>query len=197
MSIVQGTNLTILVKPELSSSPVTGLDNTGFTVMAWWQGLSAFQAINLDAEDVVEISPGHYSIALDGVTAALGILFLQISGAFDLIEKEFEVIPTPINTIPDPSLCVISGNVLDIGGNPGGKSNEIIFRPVSFPKEQDGSLISADSVITFPDVQGNFSVSLIRGQEVTVQVSNTGLRVQFTVPDQETANLVDVIPPIS
>lgn len=197
MSIIQGSPLETIVKAELSGVPVTGLADTDFAVNAWWAGLTALSLISLAPEDVVEIGNGLYAIKTAGVTTVQGELYLEFSGAsFDNVNKTFTVIPAPISSLVSPELCIVSGNIVDVGGAPG-KGQVVRFRPSSFPSEENGAIITSDAVETTPDVLGNFSVALVRNQTLTVEITKTGIRVNIEIPDQETANLIDLLPPLN
>lgn len=197
MSIIQGSSLEILVRAFASGVPVTGLVDTDFLTKAWWPGRVDLLNIIPQPEDLVEIGSGLYAIKVPGVTTVQGELSLTVAGTlFDDVEKNFTIIPAPISSLLSPELCVVSGNIVDVGGA-AGKGQTIRLRPSSFPSEENGSIITSDAIETTPDFLGNFSLPLVRNQTLTIEITRTGIRVQITIPDQETANLIDLLPPLS
>ena len=69
--------------------------------------------------------------------------------------------------------------------------------PLVHPDGDAGpSLIDGSLLRTTPDAFGNFSVVLLRGKKVIVEIERSGIKQTITVPEQATANLVDLLPPI-
>lgn len=188
-----------LIYLELAATPVTGALLEDMLVRKWAPGDTAFLPISSANMTLTELTDGYYSLLIeaDDIWQAFGEHVLQIQGAaFDNLERKIDVIAPPLNAFVQPNKCIVSGNVLDIGGQPGIGQN-IRFSPVGVPATSGQSLLTSDKLNTVPDAMGNFSVSLIRGQTVVVELERTGIRNQIVVPDQETALLLDLLPPIS
>jgi hypothetical protein len=187
-----------LIYLELAASPVVGALITDLTVQKWAPGEAAFLPIIAANMTLTELSGGYYSLLIEAedIWQAFGEHVLQIQGvAFDNIERRIDVVAPPLNAFVEPELCIVSGNIVDIGGNPGMNQN-LRFNPVGVPAQSGQSLLTSDKIQTVPDALGNFSVKLIRGQTVVVELERTGIRHQIVVPDQETALILDLLPPI-
>jgi len=199
--ILQGSRIETLVELFDGASPALSLDETDFVVKTWKGGETAFTTVVLAAADVVELGEGFYALKMPAaLTSVLGEIFIRISSEgtnpFSLVSKDFIVSPVPLASVTSPETCVVSGNIVDIGGKPG-QGQEVVVRPVTFPVTEGSSIITSDPVRTNPDAAGNFSVVLIRNQTVIIEVTRTGVRNQIIVPDQETADLLDLLPPIT
>jgi hypothetical protein len=94
-----------------------------------------------------------------------------------------------------PAICVVSGNVCDIGGSPT-PGVEIIFRPIKLPAVKTGNLIVGSPIRTIPDAYGAFSISMVQGMGATVEIEQAGLKAQIMIPATATANLIDLLPVI-
>lgn len=95
-----------------------------------------------------------------------------------------------------PETCIISGSISDIAGR-GPKDTEIQFHVVHIPTRKNNSLITGKPITTVPDINGNFTIALVKGTTVMCTIPNTGIKNQFKVPEQDTANLIDLLPEIS
>jgi hypothetical protein len=115
------------------------------------------------------------------------------AGLFNQVFGEFDVDPQPVSFLTPPDLCVVTGNITDIGGKPG-IHRTVSFRPPEFPVIVGTTVVDADKVYTNPDYMGNFSVALIQGQTVLVEIDRTGIYTQITIPMAPTANLTDLLP---
>lgn len=180
---------------------VTGVAYDEVILKRWKPGLLDFEDRTFIQEEWDEIGNGYYIVKFrDDPTDwdVIGNYLLRFTGnSFEEVVKEVSVIAPPLNAVTKPSQCIITGNIVDIGGNPG-KGQQIRIRPVDFPSQsQDTHLLTSDEVLTIPDAEGNFSVALIREQKVVFEISRTGIRNQITVPDQQTADILDLLPPIS
>jgi hypothetical protein len=192
-------NIEILIKAVSSGTPVIGLIAEDFTIQKWKPGIEELELIPLLEEEIIEISDGYYILKFtedDTLWNTLGEHFMKITGSFDTIEKTVDVIIPPINGEVLPEKCIISGNVMDLGGNPA-INKTVSFRPVDFPVSYAGvSVLTSDRINTTPDVYGNFSVALLRGQTVLVEIEHTGIKNQIIIPEQPSAVLLDLLPPI-
>jgi len=192
---LQGSARDKVLYLTLSESPVTGILYGAVTVAYKKQGAASLSTKVLAAEDWVELGSGFYTLKFsEAELDTIGPFFYKVSGTgFDMQFGEIEVEPVPIAMNVAPSKCLVTGNVVDIGGAP--TRTTVLVRPVDFPVISGPSALSADPVQSFTDALGNFSVELIRGQVVIFEVERTGIRNQVTIPDQETAQLVDLLPP--
>jgi hypothetical protein len=198
--VYQGSrNVEILIQAVSSGAPVTGLEIGDFTIKKWGPGGTSIDPIVLEEEALLELSNGYYVLTFEdsSLWASVGEHFITITGAFDPIQKYIDVLLSPINPELNTEECVIIGNVLDLGGGPAiGK--RVSFRPADFPVAHgSSSIIVSDKIYTMPDAYGNFSVALLRGKTVIVEIENSGIRNQIEVPDQPSAVLLDLLPPIS
>ena len=109
--------------------------------------------------------------------------------------EKFDIEPAPLGGDAQAPVCIVTGNLVDIGGDPS-HSCQVVFRPQYVPGVAGYSLISADLIRTYPDAFGNFSVKLLRSSQVLVEIAGAGIKNLITVPDAPTANLIDLLPPI-
>lgn len=197
MNVYQGQALTIFLQLKLAGVPVPGLLFSDIVLNWWKQGLTNVPVRPLVEEEWVDLGGGYYTLTLpEEDMDQLGALYLSVSGSgFDPVEKEYLVEPAPISFLASPTTCIVSGNSLDLAGRLlSGK--QVIFRPVDAPNAVGPSIVNFDRIITFTDVMGNFSVNLLRGAKAIVEIPEAGLRHQIEVPDQSTALLLDLLPPI-
>jgi len=199
MNVRQGGDFELIFRLlDNTQTAVTGKIFSDVSAEFWKPGLTSLTARAILEEEFLEIGNGYYSLKLSGQNDlnTLGIYFLRLSGTgFETVEKELILEVPPVGIDPNPAVCTVSGSILDIGGEAGG-GQQVTFRGVDFPIVSGASLITSDAVRTLPDAQGNFSVKLLRNRVVLIEVDRTGVRNQITIPDQETALVVDLLPPI-
>lgn len=197
MGVRQSSTHEVNLFLSLTGNPVTGLVNTDLTVDVKKQGESAFTNKVLAAEDLVEISDGFYSLVFSSSdTDTIGEVLFRASGAgFDNFEfDKFLVVSVPVGVDQIPAdTCLIQGNVRDIGGNPA-VDHRVSVRPASTPVQSGDTILSTITTIAHTDNLGNFNVALLRNQIALIEVNQTGVKFQFTVPDQVSALLVDLLP---
>jgi len=197
--IFQGSVLPYPIRLTLSGSPVTGVLAAAVTIQLLRAGDSAFTAVTLtEGTNWSEIGLGYYYLTLSALNlSALGPLVLLISGTgFDSQQIQLSVDPVPLALMAAPGVCVVSGNIIDIGGQPGDPAlMQVTFKPVTLPSQVGGtSLVTANLVKTIPDANGNFSVSLLQGQVVVVEIARAGIRNQITIPMQSSAAILSLLP---
>jgi hypothetical protein len=104
----------------------------------------------------------------------------------------YRIVPVP----DDANICRIWGRVTDLGLTVEWVERvEVLFEAV-LPEAAgpDPSVITRREVVVKPDyLTGEFTADLARGAEVRVVIQEAGLDQEFTVPDQPTAQLVDLI----
>jgi hypothetical protein len=177
--------------------PAAGIEHTDLTLKYWKTGFTSLSEYTLTANDWLEIGDGNYVLKLPPTLLdTLGFFWFQLSGLLiQNYEAQYQVVPTPINYTVNPSICVVSANLIDITGEPAGQE-EISFRIAKIPKSSGGALINVKRITARPDAFGNFSVQLIRGSEVVVEIPKAGINNKFTVPEQTSALLLDLLPPL-
>jgi hypothetical protein len=121
-------------------------------------------------------------------TFAVAAISFAATGAFD-------VDPAPLYVDPTGPTCLVTGNLVDIGGDPL-TYNPIRLRPRNVPGVAGQSIIASGHITASTDANGNFSVRLLRSAIVLVEIENAGIRHIITVPDTSTANMIDLLPPI-
>lgn len=195
---IQGRTWESNITLDLAGVPVTGVAYNQVTVKYRKTGTYTLDTKTLAVTDWVEIGNGFYVIKWTASEMnSVGPFLVQITGAtFDPYVEEFEVAPYPIGSIILPSTCVVVGNIVDLGARPDSRQR-IKFRNVKYPAAYGGAVLSGAFIDTMPDVFGAFSVALIRGSTVIVEIEGAGLKQQFVVPDQDSANLLDLLPPIN
>lgn len=129
-------------------------------------------------------------------TDTVGTLMVSITTPTGGLTKELEVLPAPVTPVGIPGTCVVSGNIIDIGGSPSSQQ-PIMFRIAKNPATLGGAFVAGARLITMPDAYGSFSVALLRNAKVIVEIEGAGIRQQIVVPDASTANLIDLLPPIT
>lgn len=186
------------VRLLLSGVPVTGVIFGDVTVSYRRAGDTTMQSKLLTADDWVEIENGYYALKWNTSDMAnVGPFLFQVTGGtFDPVVAEFDVVPAPIEALAGPEVCLITGNIVDLGGVPG-VQDDVIFRLAKRPSAVSGSFVLSDVVRTTPNVYGTFTVALVRGVQVIVAIERVGIRHQVTVPDQAQAQLIDILPPIN
>jgi hypothetical protein len=182
----------------MGGTPVPLVPYTGIVVKFCRSGDTGFTVKTLSAADWVEIGNGYYFLNwAPAQMSELGAFLYTVTGvAFNnLVSGSFEVDPVPLPLLIPPDTCIVTGSIVDIGGNPG-KGQNIIFRPIDYPMSEGNSLVAADPVQTVPDILGNFQVALIQGKTILVQIDRTGINFQIVVPAAPSATLLSLLPPI-
>ena len=190
----QNQSTEVIVKATLGGVPVTGLLSSNFTLKYWKNGASSFTVFTTT---ITEIGYGNYKILIPSTLVdTLGDWLLRVEGSlFDTFELKYSVESAPTSILASPSLCIVSGNIIDIGGE-ASLNKAITCRIVNVPKKSGTSLVSVDRLSTVPDALGNFSFALIRGITVVIEIPSTGIRQQILVPNASSAQLIDLLPPI-
>ena len=197
--IFQGSTQVYPIRLTLSGTPVTGIVASVVTAKVLRTGDTAFAVKSLtQSVNWVEVGLGFYHLTLSPADlSALGPFVLLLSGTgFDSQVVQIDVNPVPLAITPAPGICVVSGNLIDIGGQPGDPAlMQITFKPVTIPSQVGGtSIVSANITKTIPDALGNFSVSLLQGQVVIVEIPRAGIRNQITIPLQSSATILSLLP---
>ena len=144
-----------------------------------------------------DLGGGYYSLLyteadLDTVGELFAIIDIPSLGVG--VWDNFDVDPVPFHLDNDSPVCVVSGSIVDIGGE--SQPTGIDFRPRTIPVIAGRSLVSANLIHTTTDAYGNFSVKLLRRAKVLVEIESAGIRYLIDVPDLPSASLIDLLPPI-
>jgi hypothetical protein len=185
----------------LAGVPVTGVLFSAVTVTVRPPLGTAFVPKVMTALNWMELGAGIYVLTFSPADMALPGEFVYgvAGGAFDFQWGSINVIPPPPAIIATPPVCVITGNVIDLEGRSfwDAQALTVTFRPVQMPQQSGNtSLITSRPIVTTTDAYGNFSVPLLQGSTVLVEVAALGLRQQFVVPALTTATLLSLLPPI-
>lgn len=195
--IHQGQDFEVIVRLMSGGSPVLGVVVGNVTMNIWKTGMGDFVIRPISPLEWTELSNGYYTIKFNSDDSnTLGVFFFTLSGSFDLFTKELSIDPAQINQVLVDDVCIVFGNIVDIGGNPESRT-PVYFRPVAGPHVVSTSLINSAPINMSPDAYGNFSVRLLRNQTVVVSIPGAGINNQIVVPDQSTALLLDLLPPIT
>jgi len=176
-------------------SPVTGLTYTDFVITLKRQGDTIFTPKVLTASNLFEIGDGWYVVKWDSLdTSRLGEVLFKVEpdGLTPFFEK-FSVLPNPLNSIITPSLCIVTGNIVELGGS-FSQEPKISFTGIKSPYISGDSFVKASRIETTPDAYGNFSIALLRNIEVRVIIELSGVNHKIVIPDQETVELKDLLP---
>lgn len=147
--------------------------------------------------DWSELGDGYYTLRWSAEDmGTLGDFSFRVSCpyAFEEYFSSFEVTAGPYGVPTDAPVCIVTGNLVDIGGEP--SHQMVVFRPRFVPGASGSSLISSEIIRTTADAFGNFAVKLLRNSQVIVEIEKSGIKNLITVPDSPSANLIDLLPPI-
>ena len=156
----------------------------------------SFEEIILESGDFQEAEDGFYNFKIkQEITSETGTYIFRVEG-YELAEYfEREALPQPLSSTPAPGVCVVTGNVRNVSGSMQAYKNSIITaQPIKLPAEVSGSLILGSKVHTYADHEGFFSLPLVIGMTVIIEIPDAGVRFQAIVPDQETIRLEDLQP---
>lgn len=198
MSAYFGTARETVFRLTLSGSPATAIIFSAPVVKIRKANATAFTTKTLVVTDWVDLGAGYYALKWSaGDMNVLGAFLYEISGAgFDTIYGSFDVDPAPVAFSVSPPYCIVSGNIVDIGGDPM-RLEQIVFRPQYVPAVTGPSLIAAGVIRTATDALGNFSVALIRGTKALVEIERAGIKYLIEIPEQPSATLLSLLPPIT
>jgi hypothetical protein len=199
MSAFQGSSYEATIYLSLLDVPATSIAYSAVTLAIHKPGQSSFSSSTLLTANWRNLGNGIYAITFPSANLdTLGRFTYTLTGAgFDnFIFDSFDVEPVPLALLAQVDTCIVSGNIIDIGGSFQHRQC-ISARVPTFPAQAGTSLIAADPIKTYPDAFGNFQLVLIQGQTVIVEIENAGIYNQITVPMVSTANLLDLLPPIS
>lgn len=182
----------------LANVPVTGIAYSAVTVKLKKFGQTAFVVKTLTALDWVELGNGYYTLKLSPSDMdTVGSTAVIVSGlAFDPVTLDqfmVDPVPTPV-LAAGPDICVLTGTIKNIsGGEP--LHTRVTARPVEFPAKYNMNVIAADIVWTVLDSYGMFSLPLVQGSTVIIEIERAAIKHQIVIPYAPSANLIDLLPP--
>lgn len=181
----------------LTSAPVLGLTSAAFAFFTLRTATDTSLTLRVfPANSTIEVGGGYYIITIPlPETAATGLVAYQFSAASAVpVYGAFYVEPAPVALTAAPQMCLLTGNVVEIGGY---LTSPVMItcKTSSVPALVGGtSLLSTHRAVTWTDALGNFSISLLRGATVSIEILDCGIKGQFIVPAQQTASLPTLIP---
>lgn len=181
--------------------PVTGVLYSAVTAKIWKAGTLGFVPKTLASADWLELGYGIYIINFSPTDMnTLSTFAYYLTGAgFVPYWNTFDVTPAPLSLLANTPLCVVTGNVVDLGGQSFSDQNQnlvISFRIANVPQSVGGtSIVSSKLLTTTTDAFGNFSVAILQGAVVIVEIAPLGLRQKITIPATTSATLLSLLPP--
>lgn len=196
MSAFSGRQKDITLRLLTSGVPVVNVLFSDITLSLRKNGGTALVARTVLTSEWVNLGNGYYALrfSADDFDTLGDFRYVLAGGAFDSVSGSFDVDPAPIAFLAEAPSCIVSGNIVDIGGA-GMRLQPITFRPRFVPGIVGASLIASGLIQTSTDAFGNFSVALIRGSKVLVEIQAAAIRYEITVPDAPSADLLDLLPP--
>ena len=90
--------------------------------------------------------------------------------------------------------CSLTGKIVDASGQPlvTAAVRAIPMSERGAPVFVDDALVAGASISTVTDVNGNFSLTLVRGLKVIVTCDVIGYSKQVTIPDAASVNIKDL-----
>lgn len=191
------SNVRLMADTGYGLTPLAGVTSEQIDLIYRKMG-GPFVAKDMSAENWIEYGLGHYAIRWSPEDLdTIGDFVFELSYPYqqDSLVKEFSVVTPPSSFgVPAP-VCILSGNLVDIGGAPL-SSVEVVIRPPHVPYYAGSTLVGSGLIRTTTDAYGNFSVRLLRETSVLVEIDKAGIRYLINIPDSATAQLVDLLPVI-
>lgn len=159
-------------------------------------GDPAFTVKPLDVYSWVNLGGGYYTIKFSAADMSVvgDFIYTLSSSLFDNFTFDEFVIMPLANPVTN-SLCAVSGTLKNIQGVSASQI-KITARPISFPAQYGGNILTADAAWCYPDNLGNWTLNLVRGSTVMLEIERAGIRAQIIIPDTPTANVLDLLPPL-
>jgi hypothetical protein len=181
---------------SLGGAPALGVLPADVTCKFRKQGQTSLTSKTLTSTSWVEIGLGYYALKWSAVDLnTVGSFLFTLSGPdFDNFTHAELSVVAPSSVTP-PEMCVISGNLRDIGGKVP-HNTRIVVRPAEFPARFGQNVIQADALVTTVDIDGQFELAVVRNSVVIIEIERSGIRSQITIPDQASANILDLLPPM-
>lgn len=157
--------------------------------------LAAYATNSMAEVDATNL-PGLYRYQFphteDGTSSELFFIRFINTGGNALVEDQ-TIAFGPFRSAVSPDLCDLYGTVLDINSDPDeNKPVRLSILPNTILTTGAKPGVSVDKLDTFTDVNGQFSINLIRGLVVRLQIPSIGYDRKITIPDQASANFADL-----
>ena len=149
----------------------------------------------ISIEDFVASEGDYYNIKIPkSFITEVGDYVFSVTNPFVVIELTEEALPYYGPTASD--LCVIYGNVRDIGGTmPSYQNVQLVVYPVKLPEVVGSTFTLGQRLTISVDYTGSFSIPLLIGSTAVFEIKDAGMRIQAVIPDAPTASLASLIPP--
>jgi hypothetical protein len=191
--MIQGAPYTLVV-----NLGATGILDTDVTLNVKKPESLVFEEILLDTSNFQETVDNYYNITIPlEIADQLGTYIFKVEESVGPSTQylDRECFPQPLSSTPSPGVCVVNGNIRDVTGIAKSYNNTVITaQPLKLPLEVSGSLILGSKVKTYADHDGYFSLPLVIGMTVIIEVPDAGVRFQAVIPDQATVRIEDIIP---
>lgn len=183
---------------SLSGTAATAIAASSVVCKIKKSGQIGFTPKVLTTENWVNLGSGYYTIkfaAEDMGRVGTFVYTLTGSGFDNFGYDEFTVLAAPDKTIEDK--CIVSGQFIGLAGANPGLQIRVSARPVEFPAKSGNRVVVADDVSTYLDHEGKFELPLLRGSTCIIEVPRAAIRHQIEIPDQASADLMDLLPPFA
>jgi len=155
-----------------------------------------FEDLIIDPLTIIEGEYNYYNIPIyKEHIEEIGTYIFHVYGySFDIF-VERECLPQPLSSIPAPATCVVTGNVRNITGAAESYKNvQVIAYPLKLPQVAGNNVLTGGRVTTHTDWDGFFSMPLVIGQTVIIEIIAAAVRFQAEIPDQPTVRIEDIMP---
>lgn len=191
--VTQGVTTKLITNlVDSNDSPKTGLVYTDVTCSYLKYGASSFVGKTLTALNFTEIGLGAYYIEFTSSELDTLKTFQWIVSGASIKQAPFFANIVAVSSPSTPvsvQTCAVFGYMQSLSGDPRVGSS-VFARVLSSPQLQGNFLISNDTYInTSTDLNGYFSLELLRGATVEIFIPDSNYRRQIRVPNSVSANL--------
>jgi hypothetical protein len=178
---------------DSDNNPVLDLTHDDIICKYWNRYLDNYGDLVLNYNNFVNDGDGNYSIRytpteLNATGAFLSTLIPSSENNWFFSNRIFTCVSTVEGT------CIVSGNCIDMQGEPYNKVTEVILENIYSPTnfaDLGGSVTRRSRIFT--DITGYFEVRLLRGLSVRVSIGSLGIVKTIEVPNEPTANIFDLL----
>lgn len=192
--MIKGVDYTLVIKLDQ-----TGLVDTDVAVFVKKPSDTTFVAYAITATEWDEVADNYYNIAIPKtLTDENGTYIFKVTvtpgGPTDFFEQR-ENEPQPLTSSPAPNVCLVTGNIIDATGTANPFENvDVSAHPLLLPAEISANFVMGRKIFTRTDHSGYFSLPLIQGMTVLIEVKSAGIRFQAVIPSQSTIRIEDLMP---
>lgn len=183
---------------ELAGTAAAAVPASAVTCKIKKAGQIGFYPKVLNEENWINLGGGYYTIRFAAADMSrVGSFIYTLGGAdFDnFAYDEFAILAAPDTTVKDK--CIVKGQFVGLAGANPGMQIRVAAHPVEFPAKSSNKVVIADEVFTYLDHEGRFELPLLRGAVCVIEVPRAAIRHQIIVPDQDSADLMDLLPPFA